>query len=382
MTNPTRPRDDTAAPASPPRLVALDGLRGVFALGVMAFHYLMWTAPPEVQPARALVLAVGLYCVDGFFVISGLSLTLASGATNWRRPRQWLAYAVRRFARLWPLYAAATLLAAIVLVRNGVPASFGLLRLVMVNLTLLFGWIDPSKAIPVGGWSLAIEVVLYCLFPIILLIARDRRWVLPATLAASVALMIAGAAMIDPARSLAEQWPLYVRWWQHAAFFVAGMALGKMAPRLAALSGPGALALLAAGVALAAASAVIWGSADSVSLVTPAPRLAFLAALTLMAAAATRSGLGAAQPDSAAALLGQASYPVYLLHPLVFEAVRGITEPGPALAAALIPVVIVASLAVHRGLELPLIRAGARLARQITARDRPVAAAPLPTRKA
>ena len=330
----------------------------------------------------ALVLAVGLYCVDGFFVISGLSLTLASGATNWRRPRQWLAYAVRRFARLWPLYAAATLLAAIVLVRNGVPASFGLLRLVMVNLTLLFGWIDPSKAIPVGGWSLAIEVVLYCLFPIILLIARDRRWVLPATLAASVGVMIAGAAMIDPARSLAEQWPLYVRWWQHAAFFVAGMALGRMVPRLAALSGPGALALLAAGVALAAASAVIWGSTDSVSLVTPAPRLAFLAALTLMAAAATRSGLGAALPDSAAALLGQASYPVYLLHPLVFEAVRGITEPGPALAAALIPVVIVASLAVHRGLELPLIRAGARLARQITARDRPVAAAPLPTRKA
>jgi Acyltransferase family len=123
MTNPTRPRDDTAAPAAAPRLVALDGLRGVFALGVMAFHYLMWTAPPEAQPARALVLAVGLYCVDGFFVISGLSLTVASHATDWRRPRQWLAYAVRRFARLWPLYAAATLLAAIVLVRNGVPAG-------------------------------------------------------------------------------------------------------------------------------------------------------------------------------------------------------------------------------------------------------------------
>ena len=382
MTMPVPPRDDTAAPASTPRLLALDGLRGVFALGVMAFHYLMWTAPPEAQPARALVLAVGLYCVDGFFVISGLSLTVASGGTDWTRPRQWLAFAVRRFARLWPLYAAATLLAALVLVRNGVPASSGLVRLVLVNLTLLFGWIDPSRAIPVGGWSLAIEVVLYGLFPVVMLAARDRGWVVPVVLLASVIAMTAGAALIDPARSLAEQWPLYVRWWQHAAFFVAGMILGRMVPRLAALPCPAGVALLAAGLGLATASAMVWGSADSVSLVTPAPRLAFLVALTLMAAAAARPGLGAALPDRVAALLGQASYPVYLLHPLVFEAVRGITDPGPALAAAAIPVVIMASLAVHRGLELPLIRAGARLARQITARERPVAVAPLPTRKA
>ncbi len=69
----------------------LDALRGVFALTVAFCHVCVWAdLSPWPQLANA--------AVDGFFLLSGYVLALTYD-------RRFVAFVVRRFIRLWPLYA-------------------------------------------------------------------------------------------------------------------------------------------------------------------------------------------------------------------------------------------------------------------------------------
>ncbi|PSC03717.1 hypothetical protein SLNSH_17385 [Alsobacter soli] len=302
--------------------------------------------------------------VDGFFVVSGLSLAVASAHADFTRWRDWSAFFIRRLFRIWPLYAVATLIAAALLIHNGAPFGAGLGKLVLVNLTLAFGWLDPSKAIPVGGWSLAVEVAFYMLFPASMLTVRLGRWSLPVLAAAATFAMLVGAAHLDRNGSLTPQWADYVRLRQHAAFFVCGMALGLSATPLSRLPRPASVALVAVGGLTFFATALAFGGSDAVSLVQPAPRFCFLVALTLMAAGACRRE-SAGVLERVAELLGQASYPVYLIHPLAYESLRLFVEPGWAGSLALTPAVIVLSIVIHRRLEIPVILRGAKLAKAV-----------------
>src|SRR4051794_17264757 len=95
------------------RLPALDGLRGLAVLLVLLDH--ASDAHLRIFPAADMNRA-GKYGVHLFFVLSAFLLThllLLRPAPDLVRARTWINYAVRRFLRIFPLYA----LVLVVLVR-------------------------------------------------------------------------------------------------------------------------------------------------------------------------------------------------------------------------------------------------------------------------
>jgi len=169
---------------------ALTSLRFLAALWVFIFHLRIWHGPIAFGPLDKLIHA-GPVGMAFFFVLSGFILALASEGTN--PLADFRGYAVRRFARIYPIYLF-ILVSGWVL--NGFAADLGEKPLRSAaahgigDLTLTNAWF-PQMFIGGHGrdgtWSLSAEVFFYALFPLILYHARglsDRaltagiRWAL------------------------------------------------------------------------------------------------------------------------------------------------------------------------------------------------------------
>lgn len=158
-----------------PRLVGLDGIRGLAALFVVLHHsYLMAFPgfPVTHAPAWTSFLLYGHFAVVVFIVLSGFSLAVSPARNGWRLDSK-AKFARRRAWRILPPYWSAllfSLLIAWTLVPQpgeGVPtgksvAVYGLL------LQDVFGSPSPNGAF----WSIAVEAQLYFVFPLLLLTLR------------------------------------------------------------------------------------------------------------------------------------------------------------------------------------------------------------------
>ena len=133
------------------RYEALDGLRGVAAVGVMLYHIGSWTGRPWLVPH-------GYLAVDFFFCLSGFVLAHAYG----KREIGWLGFMRQRLVRLWPLIALTMLGGAFVIIqhREAVPGwlALGLLMIPRV-------WVDDNGFSPLfplnpPAWSLFFELAV------------------------------------------------------------------------------------------------------------------------------------------------------------------------------------------------------------------------------
>src|SRR5277367_5726076 len=101
---PSQPRHPARLfPVSPARRISsLDGLRGIAAMTVVAFHFNVFFLPQ----ARLPFLNRAYLSVDLFFLLSGFVMAHVYGrdlAFNWQI--YWQRFAVARFARIYPLFA-------------------------------------------------------------------------------------------------------------------------------------------------------------------------------------------------------------------------------------------------------------------------------------
>ncbi|WP_188435888.1 acyltransferase family protein [Microbacterium murale] len=340
-----------SAPSS--RLSDLDYLRGIAALGIVAYHYTSWTAGP--QSAEFPLGRVGVYGVAVFYVLSGLTMFHVYGH-RLGTARQIRTFFVRRAFRIFPLLWLVTI--ATILLSRSWPGwrAFGL------NMTGLFGFVDWDGYIALGVWSIGNELVFYALLPLIAWAAHRRSW-----FAVCVAVFVGiGAyfafAVLDPSLPLAEQWGAYVNPLNQAFLFVLGFAVGKVLrgvhiPRWALLS-----ALVAALLVFC-----IWPSGgDLINLVTGTNRFVFTLVCVVLCAVAYK--LASDLPpilDRPLATLGEASYSVYLIHPIAFTAVGIVAQgalPMPVTTLLAIGVTLTASVLCYRIYERPLIN----VARQLT----------------
>jgi peptidoglycan/LPS O-acetylase OafA/YrhL len=142
------------------RLLELDALRGLAAAGVMFFHY--FTIFPLTFPSVAAmgqgvrdVFAFGSYGVLLFFAISGFVISLTLKST-----RNVVDFAVRRAARLYPVYWAALFLTVIVVKSAGITALDVPIGDAIANLTMIHGLF---YLLSVDGvyWTLLVELCFY-----------------------------------------------------------------------------------------------------------------------------------------------------------------------------------------------------------------------------
>jgi len=153
----------------------LTSLRFLAALWVFVFHLYLWHGGKAPGVLDRLLLA-GPLGMAFFFVLSGFILAHSSAGTD--PLGSYRAYAVRRFARIYPIYIVVLLCSWTLIgfagelgespVRSGVAHG-------VADLTLTNAWFPQmfmGGFIRSGSWSLSVEAFFYALFPLIFHHAR------------------------------------------------------------------------------------------------------------------------------------------------------------------------------------------------------------------
>jgi len=151
----------------------VEALRGLAAVAVVICH--LWAlTTASTFPGWQLVVGVGQWAVDVFFVLSGFLLV---GAFWGGGPRPSLRdFYVRRFFRIVPAYYVSLLVLFLFLADRSMLFTAQGLRQVLANITFT-QWLFPTTAtsLNVNGvyWTLTLEIALYALLPVFAyLIAR------------------------------------------------------------------------------------------------------------------------------------------------------------------------------------------------------------------
>ena len=344
-------------------LVSVQILRAVAALLVAIGHAQAFVFLPMQERGadapywRALPWGAG---VDLFFVISGFIMVHASerlfSAPGGARTFVW-----RRLARILPLYYAATLLYLAKSLITRRPIS----DLASVAASFLFipcdshgdGALHPIYEL---GWTLNYEMFFYALFALFLFLPRARA-------VGAVALALLGLVAFGFAAA-PESAPL--RFWSRPITleFAFGMGLALLARRGVSLREPWRWALVALGGAglFCDFPDAAWGGPPSISpndlirvIGWGVPAALILAGCVLRR---DRQRGAIALPWRLGRILGDASYALYLCHPIVMSAFAGLwfalgldrRFPATAAVLACMALSIAAALAVYRWFEKPL----------------------------
>lgn len=153
---------------------SLTGLRGVAAVYVVIFHFLI--GQQFTNPLTTL-LAHGYLAVDIFFVLSGFVMTLTYNHL-FDRGYSLSGYAKflgKRIARVYPLYFVGSL-CAFFLIRAGLlDAPHLKLQVALLwNVFMVQAW-GITESLDGPGWSISAEWAAYLLFPVFLLLLIERR---------------------------------------------------------------------------------------------------------------------------------------------------------------------------------------------------------------
>jgi peptidoglycan/LPS O-acetylase OafA/YrhL len=169
------------SPASPQRMLALEGMRGVAALMVFFVHFYallgLYARPNSLVEAGAhFAGVVGNVGVDIFFVISGF---LMYGIVL-RKPTPILTYLGRRIRRLYPVFLFVFVvyigLSYAMPMESRIPRSPKAAAVyLLLNLAMLPGMLSIVPLIRVA-WSLSYEWFYYLILPFSMWAFRLRRW--------------------------------------------------------------------------------------------------------------------------------------------------------------------------------------------------------------
>jgi peptidoglycan/LPS O-acetylase OafA/YrhL len=321
------------------RLAYIDGLRAVAVLLVMLFHARVHTPGVILDP----FFKEGTHGVDLFFVLSGFCLA-APTLEKLRRAGtarfDVVAFAAKRFLRIFPPYAFAVMAIALAggyALRHGIALPPGMLS--------SFDWTDVAgellfldrnnQHLNQSFWSLAIEFRWYFIFPIALALwaARARAFLL------LVVALVFASELTRASSTDVGVLPAFLLGIVAAHVHVHEHPAARWAPLLG---------ILAVGLALALERGYHFPIQTNVGW--------HLAAFALVVAAGREAWLQRLLSLRPLAALGVASYSVYLVHEPIISAIVGtLARIGvvPAMAVA-IAAGLAAGIAMWAVIERPI----------------------------
>lgn len=338
---------------------SIELLRGFAALMVVGAHYLPligW----DVGVAR-----FAFSGVDLFFVITGFLFA----PSILRRPPHLAAFALRRFFRLYPLYAAAVLAYVAIKLWQGGEARYVAEHLLFLHTAQTH---EIARYYNAAFWSLPPEVEFYLALPLLAMLGV-RAGGFAAMTAAGVALHFWGAAT-DRILVMVHLPGLLVE-------FCIGMAAWRLLQR-GSLGRAMQLGLMAAGVLLWLVLAQVQASlgdagVGQITLLRNNMGLYAAVAFGLFLSGWVGFVLHPAEWVRTMSIgLGNLSYGVYLFHnaaPQVLAPVRAAMAPE-VFGLACLGLTAVTAFALHVALEAPMRRLGRAWAARVESHERPVLA--------
>ncbi|MFD6157271.1 acyltransferase family protein [Nocardia sp. NPDC060256] len=364
---------------------ALDGMRGIAALMVIALHIGIysgqvassWLGIGHSGPL-GVVLSRYTVAVPVFFVLSGFLLYrpyAAAGMEGRKRPAT-VQYLWHRALRVLPAYWVVALVALLVFASATLARPWSTLR------ALLLLHIYGRGGIPAGitqTWSLATEVAFYLLLPLIAIVLHPllRR---PAVALGALGVLeaITIVSVVATHMPSAGAYPAANLWLpEYLGYFAAGMALAVVSSNSSRFGALSRYPWVGWGVAVAGyvlLSSPITGSTE----VYPTVGQALLEHILNMVVAVALVAPLVAAPDRGPARLlswripvwlGRISYGLFLWHMVIVESWFRLTDtqPGTVSFVVLFPLTIVATT-VFAWLSYILVERPARLFRNAFAR--------------
>ncbi|MFZ4893533.1 acyltransferase family protein [Plantibacter sp. Mn2098] len=334
-------------PSAPPRYDGVQALRFVAAAVVVVTHSMFYTQ--ERLDQGAAIWHGGEAGVDIFFVISGFVMMIASGMRQ-HEPGDWKYFSMRRIVRIVPMFwIALTVKIATMLV---LPAA--VLHAQLTPSTVVFsylfipnrnseGRVEPLLGV---GWTLTFEMMFYLIFAIALFV-RVR----PVVFAGLVLVGLAVGSIFRPP----GDWPAWAVYFDPIVlYFLVGMliALVVTKPAFRRLRYP----VFGALVAILVVVALLPGADLSLDRGSP---------VRMLGVAAIVYGVVLLEPILTGRIprqvlfLGDASYSLYLFHPLIAPIVPVVLARLGIISAPLsivlaVAVAIIGGALVYRWIERPI----------------------------
>lgn len=292
---------------------------------------------------------VGVYGVSIFYVLSGLTLFMV-----YHHKFTFSEFYIKRAFRIFPLLWVVLTLTILIHHMHFKPLLF------FYNYTGLFGLFAWWRYIGTGVWSIGNELFFYGCFPLLLFAGRTK-YLLPA-LALGVYLIYAWFAFVEllPGKPLANQWSAYINPLNQVGLFLTGFLIGRIFHRIRVnqiiVSGLFAVALLAF---------IFWpADGNTIALVTGWNRIVFTVISAVICFSFFKLEIRLpAFLDWILRKLGEASYSVYLLHPIVWFVILDLLPdltPGNRIWISS-AVSLVVSYMVFNFFEKPMMRLGRKV---------------------
>jgi peptidoglycan/LPS O-acetylase OafA/YrhL len=321
------------------------------ALGIMVYHYLAWSG--FVNNAGTFLGKIGVYGVSIFYVLSGLTLYIVYNEKLHHKTIGF--YFIKRIFRIFPLLWLCIFLSIFFLGRSGD------LMTIILNLTGLFGFFAHDKYIAIASWSIGNELVFYVLFPGVILLSKKTRhaplifFVISAAIACYFAFSV-----LSVNTPLWIQWSSYLNPLNQVVLFSGGVLTGQL------LSGKKIPNQFGIAILLFSFLAFVFYpvDGDQGSLIAGINRIAFVFLSFLITASFFiidfRIGKIAGFLLSK---LGEISYSLYLLHPIVFTLVKkysGLTGTTSVIISGFVMTILLSFL-VYYFYETRFINLGQRI---------------------
>lgn len=318
------------------------------AFAIMIYHLLAWKVIQT--DSSSLIGRFGIYGVSIFFVLSGLSMAIVyhhfikDGKTS-------LIFFVRRIFRLWPLLWICVLFISLV---NFIFKGELDIWKIFLNLTTLFGFIAPSEYINVGAWSIGNEVFYYALTPFFICAYNYSKILGNLIVAISIFIGVLFGFFILQEADLSIQWSTYINPLNNLFLYTSGIALYYNFSDINLKKYSYFFILI---------PLLIFGlypvSGDQINIVTDINRVIFSFSAILIVLGFykldVKLPLLVSKPFSN---LGEATYGIYLLHPIVYMVVSRFIDYPLFVILFTIVVTIAAANISYKVFEKPFIKIG------------------------
>jgi peptidoglycan/LPS O-acetylase OafA/YrhL len=194
-------------------ILALDGLRGVAVLLVMAYH-LLWANSHTANRIAFWLLKfreAGWIGVDLFFVLSGFLITGILYETLEDR-NFFRNFYLRRVLRIFPLYYGVLLLVLVIVrphTHQEKVQTFALLAYLQ-NTSLYWSAVTSLRPYTGHLWSLAVEEQFYMVWPFVIFFIRSRRFLLWTTVFFSVVALCTRIYLVTHGADMATTYHLTI----------------------------------------------------------------------------------------------------------------------------------------------------------------------------